>query len=263
MSIVAAAITPHPPILLPSIGRENLKKVEQTKLALEKLAQYFVEKEIDTILVISPHGYVQSDAFTVNLNPEYTCNFEEFGDFDTKVTWRSDIELIHKTREYLESTASLQLVNDAEIDYGSAVPLYFLTKDLPKAKIIPLSYSYLSYEEHYEFGKQFKKIIDQSKKRIAIVCSGDLSHRVTREAPAGYSPRGKKFDKKIIDLLLKNDTEKILNLDPDLIEDAGECGLRSILITKGIIDNIKNKPRLLSYEAPFGVGYLVMNFEID
>lgn len=262
MSIVAAVIVPHPPILLPSIGRENIKKVEKTKLALEKLALYFSEKKIDTILVISPHGHVQLEAFSINLNPEYVCNFEEFGDFDTKLTWQSDIELIHKTKEHLESTAPLQLISDNEIDYGSAVPLYFFSKNLPHVKIIPLNYSGLDLRAHYKFGEQFKKIIAISNKRIAIICSGDLSHRVTREAPAGYSPSGKKFDKKLINLLLENKTEEILNLDQDLINEAGECGLRSILIMKGIIDKIKNTPKLLSYEAPFGVGYMVMNFEI-
>jgi MEMO1 family protein len=262
MSIVAAAIVPHPPILLPTVGRDNVKKVEQTRLALARLGKFLVEKEIDTILIISPHGYVQKDVFTVNLSPDYICNFEDFGDFDTKITWKSDIELIHKTRESLESTSPLQLVNNSELDYGSAVPLYFLTENLPKAKIIPLYYSGLSYADHFEFGKQFKKIIDASNKRVAIVCSGDLSHKITRDAPAGYSPRGKKFDKKLIDLLLANKTKEILEMDKTLIEDAGECGLRSILIAKGIIDKIKNTPKLLSYEAPFGVGYLVMNFEI-
>lgn len=262
MSIVAAAIVPHPPVLLPSIGRENSKKVEKTRLAFEKLAGIFTNKNIDTFLIISPHGYVQMEAFSMNLSPSYTCNFEEFGDFDTKITWESDIELIHKTREYLETKAPLQLVSDSEIDYGAAVPLYFLAKDLPDAKIMPLNYSGLGLKEHFNFGQLFKQIINLSEKRIAIICSGDLSHRVTREAPAGYSPRGKKFDKKLIDLLLAEKTEDIIKLDPTLIEDAGECGLRSILILQGILDKIKNTPKLLSYEAPFGVGYLVMNFEI-
>ena len=48
----------------------------------------------------------------------------------------------------------------------------------------------------------------------------------------------------------------------DLIAEAGECGLKSIVILLGILDGINYKPRLLSYEGPFGVGYLVMQFEL-
>ena len=51
-------------------------------------------------------------------------------------------------------------------------------------------------------------------------------------------------------------------LDKKLIYDAGECGLKSILILEGIMDKIRYTPRLFSYEGPFGVGYLVMNFEL-
>jgi len=35
MSLVFAAITPHPPLLIPSIGKDVIKKVDKTKKALE------------------------------------------------------------------------------------------------------------------------------------------------------------------------------------------------------------------------------------
>jgi hypothetical protein len=37
MSLVFAAIVPHPPLLIPSIGKEAIKKIDKTKRALEKL----------------------------------------------------------------------------------------------------------------------------------------------------------------------------------------------------------------------------------
>lgn len=262
MSIAAAAAVPHPPLLIPTIGKENALKVKNTASALEKLALILVDKKIDTVLIISPHGFVQMDAFTMNLSPEYISNFEDFGDFETKLKWRSDIELIHKTKESLESSQALQLASSSELDYASAVPLYFLTKDLPQVRIIPLYYSGLSLHDHFEFAKDFKKIISKSNKQVAIIASGDLSHRITKDAPAGYSPKGKKFDKKLIKLLSESRTDEILNLNPELVEEAGECGLRSIVLMLGMLEGTKNTPKLLSYEAPFGVGYMVMNFEI-
>jgi hypothetical protein len=36
----------------------------------------------------------------------------------------------------------------------------------------------------------------------------------------------------------------------------------SILILLGILDEVKHEPQLLSYEYPFGVGYLTMEFKL-
>jgi len=58
---------------------------------------------------------------------------------------------------------------------------------------------------------------------------------------------------------LKNcDINAILSLNQTYPE-AGECGLRSICFMLGILDaaKIKWKANIISYEGPFGVGYLV------
>ena len=260
MSIIAAAIVPHTPILIPQIGKKNLKKLEATRLAINKLAKNFAAKKIDTIFIISPHGPIQDDVFTINMQADYKTNFEEFGDFSTTRAWPGHIGLMHKIREALETTSPLQLISDEPIDYGASVPLLLLTEKLPNVKIIPVSYSGLPNDAHYLFGSLVKKQLQISTEQIAVVASGELSHRLTKETPAGYSPRGKKFDGKLIELLRKNKSQDIVNLDPELTGQAGECGLKSILILLGILNNVNYKPQLMSYEAPFGVGCLVMNF---
>jgi len=55
---------------------------------------------------------------------------------------------------------------------------------------------------------------------------------------------------------LKKQTGEIIKFNHSLVADAGECGLKSIVILLGILEGIKYEPELLSYEAPFGVGYL-------
>lgn len=47
--------------------------------------------------------------------------------------------------------------------------------------------------------------------------------------------------------------------------EAGECGLRSFSFLLGILEESKInwKPEVLSYEGPFGVGYLVANFRLN
>jgi len=64
------------------------------------------------------------------------------------------------------------------------------------------------------------------------------------------------------DAVSRLDAQAVLDLDPNLIERAGECGLRSITILLGALQGLAVKPQVLSYEGPFGVGYMVASFSI-
>ncbi len=259
-----AAITPHPPILIPAIGRENTKRIKKTAEALLELEKKIVAAKPDTVIIISPHGSLLPDAFSINLNPEYASNLEEFGDFSTKIKFKTNTALAFRIKELMEDkNIPLTLTSDEFLDHGAVVPLYFLTKNLPHVSILPLGYSLLDFKTHFNFGDILKEIILNEDKRIAVIASGDLSHHLTKDAPAGYSPRGKEFDDKLTELITNKNTAGILKLDVDLVEKAGECGLRSILILLGLLERINYVPEILSYEGPFGVGYLVANFKLE
>jgi len=118
----------------------------------------------------------------------------------------------------------------------------------------------LPYEEMYTFGKAVKAAIDMTDKRVAVIASGDLSHRLTVDAPAGYSPRGAEFDRLLIEQLANQDAKGLMNMDPDLVSEAGECGLRPTCFLMGVLGNIEAKAEVLSYEGPFGVGYGIVLF---
>ncbi len=263
MSIVFSAIVPHPPILIPSIGKENLARLNKTAEAYKKLEDDLYVAQPDVLFIISPHGPVQNKTFTLNLCDIFDLNFREFGEYSTNLKIKGEIILAHKIREYAETKAPVQMLSQPDLDHGVSVPVFLLTKNLPNIKIIPLYYSGLSFEAHYNFGKLLKRELILTKKRVAIIASGDLSHRLTKESPAGYSSKGKKFDKKLTEYIADNQLNKILKINPDFAIEAGECGLRSILILLGIIGETNYTPQPLSYEAPFGVGYAVINFKIN
>jgi MEMO1 family protein len=262
MSLVFSAIVPHPLILMPQIGKEHARRLQLTQKAYEKLAIELQNCGANTIIIISPHGIIQNDVFTINLNPNFNANFEEFGDFSTKLNYTGNIGLTHKIREKLETKANLQMISLENIDYGTSIPLYFLTQKLTNIKIVPIYYSGLDYNKHFEFGQLLKRQILASKDNIAVIASGDLSHRLNKNAPGGYSPKAKKFNSRIIESIQKNKINDLLSMDINLVKEAGECGLKSILILMGIMDEIKYEPQLFSYEFPFGVGYMVMNLKL-
>lgn len=264
MPIVFAAITPHPPILIPEIGKDYLKKLEKTKEAMEKLEQDLYVSKPDSIIIISPHGDVLADSFSINLNANYTANFKEFGNYELELNFKSDYMTIQKIRAANESGQSspLVLTSNEELDHGFSIPLYYLMRHLKNVPIIPITYSALDYPQHYIFGQFLHRQLSKIDKRFAIIASGDLSHRLTKDAPGGYTPKGKVLDKKIIDAVENKNADELINIDPKLVAEGAECGLRSIITLLGIIKFFEYKPEIYSYEGPLGIGYMVCNMHL-
>jgi len=263
--IVYSAFVPHPPLIIPEIGKENTKFVEKTINSMERIGEELYASKPETIVIISPHGPMLQEAFSINMAPEFEINFEEFGDLSTKIKIPGDIGLIHHYKEILESKMPIVLSHKNTLDHGSGVPLYYFLKGFKeqKVKVVPISYSLLDYQLHFDFGRKLQADMINDTKRIAVIGSGDLSHRLTEDAPAGYSHWAKKFDETIIKMIEKKDIKGLLKLDPDFIDEAGECGLRSLIILFGILNSIEYTPEVYSYEGPFGVGYLAVNFKIN
>ncbi len=215
-NIVFAAVAPHPPLLLPSVGSENdREKVKKTIENLEFLGKKLKETKPNLIIISSPHQ-----------------------------------------------------------DWGFNVPLYFLVrqslgeggfaKDF-RGKIETFLTSFESPQSHFEEGKKvYQAKIQGSKSRVALIGSGDLSHCLKEDGPYGLNPDGPKFDNALIEALKKKDIQTDIKLDKTFPQ-AGECGLRSFCFLLGILEEseINYTPEILSYEGPFGVGYLVANFKIN
>jgi AmmeMemoRadiSam system protein B len=270
MSLNFAAITPHPPIIIPGVGSTtDLQKVASTIAAMRKLANGFREAEIETLIIISPHMLIYPDSFNIAGMKKLFGTFAPFGAPDIMLEFSNDLELAHEINDLANSQEIKTLLYDNdgeffELDHGILVPLYYLTIQQESAlKILPLAYSNLDRAKHFAFGQIIGEAVKKHPSRVGVVASGDLSHRLIQGAPSGYSDAGKKFDQRLVDDLKNGNTGEIMLYDEDFLDDAGECGYRSILILEGILDGLNLKPEILSYEGPFGVGYLVANYPID
>jgi AmmeMemoRadiSam system protein A len=129
-------------------------------------------------------------------------------------------------------------------------------------KLLVLAYGLLPFLDLYAFGQVINRAVVRTGRRAVLIASGDLSHRLTPDAPAGYRPEGAVFDQRICTITAEADVAGLLNLPPGLAEQAGECGLRSMIIGWGAADGRQVHPEVYSYEGPFGVGYMVANLGI-
>ncbi len=260
--IIFSAIVPHSPLLIPGIGKDNIKKLSATIDSLKVLEEELLVAKPDTIVVISPHGPIISDAFSINLNASYKCTMEEFGDLSTKLDCRSDFMLIdHLQRKLRTSNIPFVMVSDEKLDYGVVVPLTYLTPRLPKFMIVPIHPS-LNAQIQLKFGHELKEEFISTNKRVAVLASSDLAHTLTKSAPGGFSPHGKKFDESIMELLEAKASEDFTKLPEDIVAGAKSCGLSPIIVLAGIMEDMDYKTEILSYEAPFGIGQMVANLKL-
>lgn len=270
--ILAFYTMPHPPIIIPEIGRGEEEKIKETSYACNKVAAEIANIEPDTIIIVTPHGPVFSDAVALSSEENIYGDLGRFGASQIELGLDINLPLTEKIVEYAEKenilTAKITRSSAQsygikyELDHGTIVPLYFINKKYTKYKLMHITYGMLSKMQLYKFGMSIKKAVEDSNTNAVFIASGDLSHRLTDDGPYEYSPYGEKFDQEIISLLKNGDVLGIFNMDNTTIEKAGECGLRSFYIMLGAMNNYDIRGNLLAYEGTFGVGYSVMNFSI-
>jgi len=259
MALVFAAVMPHSPLLIPNIGKENTTQFKTTIEAGSALAKELEASQPDSIIVISSKGQIFLNGLAVNIYPDFKANLEIFGDLVTNLSFNGDIALAGRLREKLEAKNNIMLISEAGLDYGAAIPLYLLGNNF-RQPIVPMTVdNSLSIKEIIKIGENIQTTIINDKSRVAIIASADLSHRLNKKSPHGYSAKGKKFDQKIIEAL-KDKNEKTLVELASLTDEVACEDLSVLALFIGLLNDVGLESRLLSYESPFGVGHAVMQY---
>ena len=261
--IVFAAHVPHTPLMLSTIGKENQKRMKDTLEAMQRLAEEMYASRPDTVVVISSHAVIHDQAFAANLHDEYEADFSAFGDLATQREFQPDVALIDTMQRSLRrGQTPFTLDSDAMLDYGTAVPLIMLTARLERVRIVPVSHSGLDAKAHFKFGQSLKDIFAASNRRIAVISSGDLSHCLSSSGPGGYRKEGEAFDEATVRAVEAFSSSQLLNIEPEIVTAATECGYRPLMTLFGALDGMRATAEILSYESPFGVGYLAAQFHL-
>ena len=257
-SLVFSGIAPHPPIMVPEVGREAAAGVRDSIDAMAELTRRLIDTGAETVILISPHAPLEADSFVAYEGPTLYGDFTNFHAPDAQFSAHVDGELL-KALAQTAAAANFRvtMLLDDLLDHGTAVPLYFLLANGWKGQIVALGYSFLSNDDHLRFGSCIAKAVDQIGRRVAFIASGDLSHRLKPEAPAGYNPSAHVFDEEVVGALRANEPSRIVEIDHGLRKLAGECGYRSMLVAIGAASGLPLSCDVMNYEAPFGVGYLV------
>jgi AmmeMemoRadiSam system protein A/AmmeMemoRadiSam system protein B len=257
-SVVFAGIAPHPPIMVPEVGREAIAEVRSSIDAMADLTERLIRSGAETVVLISPHAPLERDAFVAYDGPQLYADFANFRAPGATVQAQLDDELLTEITHFAaEQNLETIRIRGVDLDHGTAVPLYFLQRYGWQGRVVALGYSFLPNEDHVRFGQCVRQAIERVGRPVAFIASGDLSHRLKLEAPAGYDPQAHLFDEEVVDAIRSCTTKRIVDLDPELRRIAGECGYRSMLVAIGVTQALEPACEVINYEAPFGVGYLV------
>jgi AmmeMemoRadiSam system protein A len=264
--IVYGCLTPHPPILVPDVGGRRVQQVGKTREAMQRVAADIAAIEPDVLVLVSPHAPINPYAMGIATSATYTGGFEAFGAPGPRIATCGDRVLVSEIQRACEAfgvplSPMSRSREPHALDHGATVPLYFLQEAGVQCELVLLAFSELGVESHRRFGRAIAAAAKAAGKRAVLVASGDMSHRLVPGAPAGYSPNGKQLDGTLVSALRDGDYAAIFSIDPGLRDQAGECGYRSLLVALGAMPETKSE--VLSYEGPFGVGYLVARFLVE
>ncbi|MBB2181302.1 AmmeMemoRadiSam system protein A [Lachnospiraceae bacterium MD1] len=263
MSLVGAFIVPHPPLIIPEVGKGEEKMIAATIESYREVAKRIADLNPDTIIITSPHTIMYSDYFHISPGRSAKGDFGRFGAKKVAIHVNYDEEFV----EALEFCAEREGIEagtlgekDPSLDHGTMVPLYFINEYLKEYKVVRIGLSGLSFPDHYHLGKCITKTAEKLNRRIVFVASGDLSHKLKEDGPYGYAEKGVRFDQEVTEAMRKGSFLDFMEFSPDFCEAAAECGLRSFIIMSGALSGRAVASDLLSYEGPFGVGYAVCEF---
>lgn len=251
---------PHPPVIIPEVGQGREKEAAQTLEGTELLRALLLDRNRtdapDVLYVLSPHQPYVPGALFLNTAPKTRGTLARFGAPGAAVSLETPAEALAELKEILKEEGIPvveRAVADITSDHGSTVPLLGIAQSFPGGRFPPAilgNPAGLSPMQAFALGGALRRL--SSGYRRALLASGDLSHRLKEDGPYGFNPAGPIFDKAVVEALKAGNPGPLTALTPEACENAGECGMRSVLVLLGLA---QSPLRVLSYEGPFGVGY--------
>ena len=129
MSVVSAIAVPHPPLIVPAVGRGQEERIQDTVDAYGRAAQAVFDSHPDCLIVTSPHAPMFRDGFHVTTDAQLVGSMARFNAPHERIVAPCDVEL---AREILQraNEANIPAIGSEryrdDMDHGTYVPLHFV-----------------------------------------------------------------------------------------------------------------------------------------
>ena len=269
MSIKAAYMVPHPPMIVPAIGKGSEAQIEETTRSYEQAASEIAEQRPETIIITTPHSVMYADYFHISPGKGAKGSFSGFGAPQEQFGVTYDTELVGEIcgiADSQEFPAGTLGERDSALDHAVMVPLWFIEKAYDRLgiekdyRIVRIGLSALPLTDHYRLGQIIKKAVENTGRSAVIVASGDLSHKLQEYGPYGFAKEGPEYDARIMDVCGRGAFGELFDFSESFCENAAECGHRSFVIMAGAFDGEDVEAKALSHQDVTGVGYGICTF---
>ncbi len=263
MSILAAFMVPHPPLIVPQVGRGGEKEIEETARAYQQVGREIAALKPETVIISSPHAVMYADWFHLSPGKKAEGSFASFRapgvrfreEYDGELV--SEIERLAGQRDFPAGTLGER---DKALDHGVMVPLWFLRQFWTDYKLVRIGLSGLPLTAHYALGQLIAQAVERLGRRAVWIASGDLSHKLQPHGPYGFAPEGPEYDARIMDVCARASFGELFDFEESFCEKAAECGHRSFVMMAGAFDGLTVEARQLSHQDVTGVGYGICTF---
>ena len=266
MGIIAGFMVPHPPMIVPQIGRGSEAQVADTIRAYERVADEIASLRPETIVITSPHSIMYADWFHISPGSGARGSFASFGAPGVSFDESYDEELVGEIcrlageEDFPAGTAGER---SPELDHGTMVPLWFIRNRYEEGRIVRIGLSGLPLIDHYRLGQLIQKAADNTGRRVVFIGSGDLSHKLQDYGPYGFAKEGPEYDERIMDVMGRAAFGELFDFDEGFCDRAAECGHRSFVIMAGAFDGFAVRAEKLVHQDVTGVGYGICTFYPD
>jgi hypothetical protein len=224
--ITSAALCPSPPLLYPGItGRQTV--VPELRAACAEAVRRLVRGEPEVIVVVGPAGTTRTWAPASRLDPS------QFAPAMASTGIPS-----------LPLSLGLGAMLLDEAQYRGRRRLQAIGQDEPPSTCVGLG---------AELG--------MSEARTALLVMGDGSARRTLKAPGYLDPRAAALDSVVENAIRTGDLDALQQLDPILARELMVTGRPAWQVLSGAWHSSRPRTEILYSDAPFGVAYLVAQFQ--
>ena len=254
-AVPIAILLPHAPILVPEVAGERLADCRSSVEAMRAAARRLVAARPDAVVLVSPHAAREARAHAMT-SGGVSGSLARFGASRASVRLPGDAALTASLREAAAArgieTAALPA---SQLDHGSVVPLWYLVQAGWDGATVVVALAMEDNSRIGELGECVAAVATLLGRRVAVVASGDMSHRLQPGAPCGYDPEAAKFDREFIVQLRRGATRELAVAVEPLQDAAAEDAVDSTLFAFGAVGWRADGREVLGYEGPFGVGY--------
>ncbi|ARM75546.1 DODA-type extradiol aromatic ring-opening family dioxygenase [Acidianus manzaensis] len=217
----------------------------------------------ETIIVASPHFISWTGTYYIEQSEKLECIQDYYGFPDETYKYCydafNDVELVNEIIK--ESDGKIKGDTKWGLDHGAWIPLYYMFPD-NKPRIVTISITENSAEQHYKIGEIIRKAVDKIGRNAIFIATGSPTHRLDLFY-FKILPKPTKFDMILIDLIKSGRFDEILHIKelyPKEYKSATPEGdLNTLYMLLGYVK--PKKAELLNYDTPWaGVSMIASEF---